>query len=79
MNLVDFLANLRRQNISLWSSEGRLKYEARAEPITPEMLDTLREHKAELLPMVLTEEEITAARWIEDWNKEADARNGVKR
>lgn len=74
MNLVTFLDDLRNRNISLWSKEGRLRYEAKRDPITPEDLELLREHKTTLLPLVLTEEELMAARRIESWNRSVDKR-----
>ena len=46
---LDLLDQLRQRNISLWLDNGRLRYRAPKDALSPELLTALKTHKAEVI------------------------------
>lgn len=57
MNVVDFLQDLVLDNWHFWAEDGRLKYRAPREAVTPALLSTLKAHKSEITSLLETEPE----------------------
>ncbi len=49
MTAVEFLSELRRQNVRLWADQGKLRYQSLDGPLPPQLFEQIAEHKAELL------------------------------
>ena len=57
MNIVEFLQDLSGQGIELRAEEGRLRYRAPKEFLTPDLLEKIKQHKSEILQL-LSEQDI---------------------
>ena len=56
MSVAAFLADLRRRDIRVWADHDRLRCNAPASVLTPELRDQLRKHKSEILEFLYTAE-----------------------
>ena len=51
MNAIELLNDVQARGIQLVAEEGRLRFRPRA-AVTPELLETIKQHKAELLALL---------------------------
>ncbi len=49
---IDLISQLRQLNIQLWLEEGRLRYRAPKDILTPELLAEIKEHKHEIIDLI---------------------------
>jgi tRNA-dihydrouridine synthase len=49
MNPFEILEELEKRKITVYLSEGKIKLKGEEETLTPELIDTIREHKPELM------------------------------
>jgi amino acid adenylation domain-containing protein/non-ribosomal peptide synthase protein (TIGR01720 family) len=49
MNLVEFYLDLAAQGITLWAEDGKLRYRAPKEAMTPAIVETIKEQRSEIL------------------------------
>ncbi|MDM0116496.1 condensation domain-containing protein [Variovorax sp. J22R133] len=52
MSSIDFINRLAAQGIKLWTDNGKLQYQAPRNAMTPELLDSLRQHKQALIDLL---------------------------
>ncbi len=48
-SILDFLEDLRRQNVKIWADEGRLRVKAPEGSVSPDLRAQLADRKAEIL------------------------------